>query len=175
MLGLQGTTDMGYVTSQLNKAINEVTKEIQQKADFALKKELEDFSQDLQDYLVQQYENYYNHLAESEYYNRTGDITHTIKVKLTQGGGYYGLRLWFDQSELEVVITPKGKFNKHADYEGHPITIEELLGLEEKHKNIDFVKEFQLLALNYVNDNLLKRVKVSFNKDFEADVFVHSF
>jgi hypothetical protein len=173
MVGLGTQVDMAGGLAALNKEIRRVQIEIRKNAERALKEELELFAPKLQDYLQKEYQNFYDREVESEYYNRTGDITRTIKVKVSQGGGYYGLKLWFDQIELEVRITPKGQFNAHADFSGHPITVEQLLALETDKKQVDFIKEFHMLALKYVKENLIKNIKVSFNQDFEAAVFAY--
>ena len=164
MVKLGANVDMVGGFAELTKAINRTQAEIQAKAEHALKEELEEFAPKLENYLSREFTEFYENAKKSEYYDRTGDITQTIKVGLTQGGGYYGLRLWFDQTELEVIITPKGKFNAHADFKGRPITVEELLGYESFDKKVDFVKEFQKMALDYVNENLPKALKITFGE-----------
>ena len=170
MVKFGAQADIAGGLNELQKAINKVQREIRQNAEYALKEELEVFAPKLQEYLSKAFVNFYEQEVESEYYNRTGDITRTIKVKVTQGGGYYGLRLWFDQNELEVVITPKGEFNAHADYWGHPITVEELIGYESYDKKKDFLLEFEKLALDYVKEKLPKIVKTSFGDSQKFDI-----
>ena len=148
--------------------IPQIRKEIEAKAEYATKEVLEDFCKELQDYLQQEFADIYTRVGESEFYDRTGEIVETLKVSVSQGGGYFGLKMDFDGQMLKVGITKAGHFNAHADYGGNAVTIDELLEYEEDKKG-NILGYLWSKAMQYVNVNLDKRVKVSFKTLIGAD------
>ena len=149
----------------------QVEKQVKAKTEYAMKETLETFAPALEQYLQRLFAEVYANSPESPYYTRTGDFVDSLKVKITQGRGYYGLKIFFDQQELRVGITPKGMFNQHADYNGVPIDIDDLIILESKNKfgTKDALTMWLLSeATQYINNNLPNRVKISLDRALNA-------
>ncbi len=98
----------------------------------------------------------YTNLPKSKYYDRTYEFAGSVYVKPTQGHGSYGLSIrWIGEGEeggIQVHLAPRTKngkrgrkFNAHASFEDKdtgevdPISIEQLLSIEDERKNINTV------------------------------------
>jgi replicative superfamily II helicase len=153
--------DLDFIESYSNK----LQAELNEKMEWAAKEELEDFAEDLQDYLQQALYDFYDKYPEVAKYDRTGEFEDSIKVRVTQGGGYYGLQLYFDDEEIHFHKGAKGKYNAHGHSPDDVIEADVLARVESGRKR-DIPEYLRIKALEYVDANLDNRVSVSFQKAF---------
>ena len=169
LMGLQVKAEIAAQLDIQSLMVPKILNQIKQKAEFVTKEVLVDFSDELQDYLQQEFQDFYDSEPKSLYYDRTGDIVRALKVRITQGGGYYGLKIWFDDQEIiPRPATRAGFFNAHMSFgsknrDPEPISIDELLEYETQDKGA-FITAMWAKAGEYVEKNLPYRVKLSLDE-----------
>ena len=152
------------------KAEAEIQKRLNARLQYATKEALEAFIPELEKYLREQLVEFYETHDDRKkdkngnyYYDRTGEFPNSISVKLSHGGGYYGIKLYFDNNLIQVHPVPEcGKFPAHANFDNIKIDAEELAEMQEVEYGV--ITFAQMKAKEYVEQHLSEYIKVSFKE-----------
>ena len=141
------------------EALANAQRKAREKAEKATWATVQSYSKELQSHLRSALSEKYSQFAESEYYDRTGEFANAVSVTATQGHGSFGVHIWFDNYEIHAIVTAAGKFNAHADWSGNPISLEELVAIEDEDKAILLFLEKE--AVEYTNQNFGYKLKLT--------------
>lgn len=152
------------------KITTKMQKEIKQKSERATKEALIAFIPQLEEYLRQELADFYTTHDDrkmrddgSYFYDRTGEFADSISAQLSQGRGYYGIKIFFDNNLISVHPRPEcGTFNAHANFKNVKIDAEELADLQEYQYGV--ISFIEAKAQSYINENLSSAVKASWRK-----------